>query len=558
MAFIRIGDKNIPIIKHFVFNTGEPGSRPSFVFDVSATDIIGDGINVGHSEAASNYHNPGAVGSTSNAITGGRTGIGGAEIVFTVNKATAVPPIDGRIDGNFLIEYVDQQQQTMQLDSSNLTITGQSVPRYYQEIVDDYWVAFSFNWPNATAEKDRVNGYIIGHAYQMTEYDPITGNLHARVNTHTLASELGWVNIPYYNYAYNLSLNYQEVTEDEPPFDPSEPEPFDPNAPHDDTSDLISIPNDPTIGVTNAGFINVYNPAMGALQGLGDILFPNVASATDIVDAVLKLCETFANSNLINYVIDCHVIPCTPVVGSNASIKVGFRDTGITVPKVTSDYVLVNCGSLSLNEYFHGAPDYIGTRSKIYLPFIGFVDTKPEYWQAGTIGIQYRFNIIDGSFMAYITSVSSKSNLNGSVIAQYAGNACMHFPITGVNYANMVSGLVGQAVAIGTGKTTIDSLQSAMSAANTIAQGGDVQQSNGYNSTSAILGVRAPFLLIERPVPAFPSKYGHDKGYPSNITVNLISVTGFTIIEDIDLSGIPLTQGELEELRGLLKEGVYF
>ena len=360
---------------------------------------------------------------------------------------------------------------------------------------------------------------------------------------------------------YVYSINNEDPvipTPEEPPFDPSGDEPYPENPSRDDTSDDVPIPGNPLIGVTTAGFINVYSPGMGALQGLGDILFPNVASATDVMDAILKLCQTIANQNLINYVIDCHVIPVTPQLGNNSNIKVGFRDTGISVPVVTNDYVDATCGSLNLAEWFNGAADYSATRSKLYLPFIGFVDTKPEFWQAGTISVDYKFNVIDGSFMCYVKSSSSKSNLSNSVIAQYAGNACMHLPLTGVNYAQMVSGIIGAGVAaVSTGGTSAV-LGAAASAANTLLRGGDVQQSNGYNSTAALMGVRSPYLMIERAVPAFPGKYGHDKGYPSNITTNLGNVSGYTEIEDIDLSGIPLTQAEIEELRGLLKEGVYF
>lgn len=353
----------------------------------------------------------------------------------------------------------------------------------------------------------------------------------------------------------NYNTDPDEPVPDEP-FTPADPDPYIPDP--DDTSDTIAIPDIPDIGVTKAGFINVYNPSINALQGLGDILFPNVASATDIVDAVLKLCETLANQNLINYVIDCHVIPVKPQVGASTSIKVGFNNTSIMVPAVTSDYIDVSCGALNIREYFGGFQDFQLTRSKIYLPFIGFVDTLPEYWVAGTIKIDYRFNVIDGSFMAFIRSKSARSNLNDSVIAQYAGNACMHFPITGANYAAMASGLIGAAVAGASSGTATGALGAAYSAANVIVSGPSIQQSNGYNSTAALLGVRTPFLLIERPVPSYAGKYSHDKGYPSNISTLLSAVTGFTIIDDIDLSGIPLTQEELEELRGLLKEGVYF
>lgn len=367
-----------------------------------------------------------------------------------------------------------------------------------------------------------------------------------------------WVDIPFINYSLEEDFYYDNIPDPGPedPFPPSDPTPYDPS--NDDSSDLIGLPPDPPFGITSAGFVNVYNPGSGALQGLGDILFPNVASATDIVDAVIKLCETLANQNLINYVIDCHIIPVAPVAGNNANIKVGFRDTGISVPKVTSDYVNFSCGSLNIREYYGGFQDYQCTRSKLYLPFIGFVDVLPEFWQSGTISVDYKFNIIDGSFMAYVRSASSKSALAGSVIAQYGGNACIHLPLTGVNYSNMVTGLVQAGVAAASAGTSAAVLGAAYSAANTIAQGGNPQQSNGYNSTSAILGVRVPYLQIERLKPAWSTKYRHDKGLPSNIATSLSRISGYTEISDIELSGIPFTDGEIEELRGLLAEGVYF
>lgn len=368
---------------------------------------------------------------------------------------------------------------------------------------------------------------------------------------------------PYYTYAHdNVETWFEEYTPGptpgEDPFDPSDPDPYNPGG--DDSSDLIPIPPNPPIGVTNAGFIHVYKPSAGDLTGLGEIIFPDPLAglSQDVLTALIKLCECFANQNLINYVIDCHVIPVSPQVGANANIKVGFRDTGISVPVVTSDYIDATCGSISLAEFFGGALDYTQTRSKLFLPFVGFVDMRPEFWQAGTLSVDYKFNVIDGSFMCYVRSVSSKSKLNGSIIAQYSGNACMHFPLTGVNYSSMVSGIIGAVTNPTVGGSASPVLGAAFSAMNTIAQGGDVQQSNGYNSTAGLLGVRKPYLMIERPVPSWSAKYRHDKGLPANIATTLSNVTGFTVIEDIDLSGLPFTEGEITELRGLLKEGVYF
>lgn len=340
------------------------------------------------------------------------------------------------------------------------------------------------------------------------------------------------------------------------PFDPSGPTPYNPSL--DDTSDQIDIPDDPDVGVTDAGFINVYNPSVGGLTNLGSILFPPIPTPTDAVEAITNLCDIMTSQNLINYIIDCHVIPVVPTTSAAQHIRVGFKDTLIAAPVVTSDYVHYTCGTLALPEYFGGFQDFLGTKARLYLPFLGFVDIKPEYWQKGILQVDYKFNVIDGSFMAYVLSTSSKSQLSATVIGQYAGNACMHFPITGINYASMVSGIIGAGFNAFTATGATGVARSVASALNTLAAGGNMQQSNGYNSTASILGVRTPYLLIERVVPSYPTKYGHDKGYPTNISTLLSGVTGFTVIEDIDLSGIPLTDGELEELRNLLKEGVYF
>lgn len=501
---------------------------------------------------------PSASPSTSCNMTGGRTGIhDDGELITTVTEAAGYDEDDKYY--SVTVQAVQVQGQTtveIAKPANNLSmINGHSGTTASSQTREVRIFAVRYKYPEDSDPSDytKVFGYGI-YSVDFRTTTPVGGNP-------TVSYNYGFgflIDIPKYNKQNGTEFYYDEPGPEpgEDPFDPSDQDPYDPSG-RDDTSDLIDIPSDPPIGVTSVGFINVYKPGIGALQGLGDILFPNVASATDIVDAVIKLCETFANSNLINYVIDCHVIPVTPVTGNNANIKVGFRDTGISVPVVTSDYANVSCGSLNLAEWFHGFQDYQATRSKLYLPFIGFTDMKPEYWQAGIIYVDYKFNIIDGSFMAYVRSNSSKSQLAGSIIAQFAGNACMHFPITGVNYAQMVSGIVGAGISAASSGGATAALGSALSAANTIAQGGDVQQSNGYNSTAAILGVRTPYLIIERAVPSYSSGYKHDKGYPSNIYTSLSGVTGYTEIEDIDLSGIPLTDTELTELRDLLKTGVY-
>ena len=356
----------------------------------------------------------------------------------------------------------------------------------------------------------------------------------------------------------------------------------------DDSSDTIAIPTMPSIGITSAGFVNVYNPSVGGLQNFGAELFPDLSfspvtptgGASGVVDAlenmaqalvdfgnqIPQIVDMYINSNLINYVIDCHILPVAPTVGASQNIKVGFKQFTATAPVVSSDYVDFDCGSLNVGEYYANFIDYAPyTHAKLFLPFVGFVDLQPEFFQSGTVNIIYRFNIIDGSFMAFVLSTSSKSKLTNSVIMQFGGNACVHIPITGVNYSSMVSGVVGGAAALVSSQSGVSGLNqragsaitSAITSAVDVAQSKPpVQQSNGYNATTSFLSVRTPYLLIERSVSNFSINYTEEKGIPSNITSDFNTLSGFTQATSVHLDGITATEAEKDEIAALLAQGV--
>ena len=226
--------------------------------------------------------------------------------------------------------------------------------------------------------------------------------------------------------------------------------------------------------------------------------------------------ESYVNAGLINYVIDCHIVPVAPVTNGTSNIKVGFKTFNYSPAKVTSDYVEFDCGSLEIAEYYQNFLDYEGTKAKLYLPFIGFVDIKPEWFQSGKLGVTYHFNIIDGSCIAFVIATSSKSKLKNTVVATFGGNCCVHMPITGVNYSSMISGVVGGAVGIASNAsnmiktnradkgTVMSNIEGATGIASNLADAvgakPSIEQSNGYNAGMSFMCYRRPYLLIERPV----------------------------------------------------------
>lgn len=339
----------------------------------------------------------------------------------------------------------------------------------------------------------------------------------------------------------------------------------------DNSSDAFGVPQLPSVGVTSTGFINVYNPSLNQLSGFGDDLFPDIAQPTfdasgtleavaNNIQAVGEVIKSFAdcfiNQNLIQYVIDCHIVPCVPSISENSGLKVGFKTFNFNPAIVISDYVTIDCGTLEIAEYYQNFLDYVGTKAKLFLPFVGFVDIKNEWFQGGKLHVVYHYNVIDGSFMSFILATSSKSKLEETVVGSYGGNCCVHIPITGTNYASMISGVVqGTAKAV-TSLATANLGGVASYVASAVTARPSIEQSNGYNSNSSYMGIRIPYLLIERPVASFSKNYPHEQGLPLNVTKKLADVKGFTVCENLHVDNIDCTQSEKDMIKALFASGV--
>lgn len=357
----------------------------------------------------------------------------------------------------------------------------------------------------------------------------------------------------------------------------------------DDSSDAFGLPSLPSLGVSEVGFINVYNPSKGQLQGFADELFPNFeiptpSTATGIEAVAENLANTFevigdfaesyVNAGLVNYVIDCHIVPVKPNTLEHTGLKVGFKTFNFNPAKVTSDYVEFDCGTLEIAEYYQNFLDYEGTKAKLYLPFIGFVDIKPEWFQSGKLGVTYHFNIIDGSCIAFVIATSSKSKLKNTVVATFGGNCCVHMPITGVNYSSMISGVVGGAVGIASNAsnmiktnrmdkgTVMSNIEGATGIASNLADAvgakPSIEQSNGYNAGMSFMCYRRPYLLIERPVASFSKNYPKEQGLPLNVTKNLGSMKGFTTCTAPVVDNFHCLEEEKEMIKQALIEGTIF
>lgn len=333
---------------------------------------------------------------------------------------------------------------------------------------------------------------------------------------------------------------------------------YDGSATFDYHSDRVDFPTNPP-SIAALGFINIYKCSANSLAQLGATMFPDVGSATDIVDAVGKLTESIWNGRLIDYIISVHCVPTDVTAGGLEDIKIGTRTlTGIMGRPVTNEYVEFDFETIHTDDIFTNYADVM-CNCKIFLPFYGYVSLPAEAWNGGDLHLKYKFNIIDGSFMAFLESKSGFSDLF-SVIGQYGGTACVHIPTTGVNYSTLFSSLLGGAtmVAAGGGGAAVGVASALTNTASIVGGGaGAGEQCGNYNASASFMSMRRPFLLLELPVPSFSDRYATEKGLPLNVPYLLSNVHGFTQINDPILN-IDCNDKEYDELVNLLKSGVIF
>ena len=325
-----------------------------------------------------------------------------------------------------------------------------------------------------------------------------------------------------------------------------------PHGSFDDSSDEIALDPKPTIGVSTAGFIRCYKINQGDLDDFGEKLFPD----PETVGVTDRLWYTMAYSKLIDYVIDCHVIPTSISGAVLEPLKVGWKSfNDIQLARATEDYVDIDCGTIEIDEYWRNFLDFQSVQCEIYLPFYGFVPLESEMWNGGKLNLKYRFNIVDGSFQAKLFSTSSKSKLKNSLIGQYGGVCCLHLPITGLQYANVITGILagGANIAIGAASGNYGGIPNQL--ANMASLRPENPMSNGYSATSSFLSHRTPYLVIKRAVAQFSTRYNKECGFPLNVAKTLSSVHGFTVIDNPVLN-IDCSDSEYNELVQLLKSGV--
>ena len=343
----------------------------------------------------------------------------------------------------------------------------------------------------------------------------------------------------------------------------------------DDTSDTIGLPNLPALSGLNTGFFTAFIPSASQMQSVSHYLWNNLI--TDILDPNQTMGEKIdalkkVVANPYDAIMGCSIIPVTPPTAGSKELKMyGLVETGITLPYASTRWVSVDCGTLNIHEFWGGYLDYspYTKTTSLYLPYIGTVSIDIDLIMNKSLQVVYYVDILSGICVAFVL-------VDGSVKFHYQGQCATQVPITNADYSSTISAgiglignvsqVVGSAVTGGVGGGVAGAVAGAVGgaisqapsiASNVMGAKPDIRSGGSIGSSAGMLSVQKPYLIIERPKQSLPEYQNTFTGYPSNITANIGSLSGYTEFETINLDGLSLTSSEKDELETLLKGGVY-
>lgn len=289
----------------------------------------------------------------------------------------------------------------------------------------------------------------------------------------------------------------------------------------------------------------VYHPSQSILNSFGAWLW-----SSDLVEQIKRL---FFDP--MQGVIGVHKVFSPVPTGGNQNIKVGYIDSGISCPTVSNQYTQVDCGTVSIDEFYGNVFDYEPfTQISAYLPFIGVVKLSTADVMRSKVNITYGVDVITGACLAKIKITRDG---NGGILYSFGGSCAVHYPLSSGSYGGIISGIVSAAVGIGTSVMTGNPLAAVGGVVAGINQAHlDVAKSGGFTGASGATGPKKPYLIISRPQIAMARNFDVMTGYPANNTVQVKDCEGFIKCKEVHIESSTATKDELTMIESMLKNGI--
>ena len=367
---------------------------------------------------------------------------------------------------------------------------------------------------------------------------------------------------------------------------------------------------------TFSGFLTMYNMNYQQLSNFGSALMGNPLNYRGNFQKDLseELSGTYDVSSILDYIVSVKQYPFSVATLANtttlgtSSIYIGTGEFGVPIGTacriLTSSISVVNAGSMTVNpiDPYNDFRDYYNTSVVAYLPYCGTVQLNPMEIIGSYLECYYLIDFFTGECTAVLYSTYNNMSFP---VGMANGNIGVDIPLSATNsgqlsaikrmennqkaqtvlsYVNSGIGMVenGASIAMATqnendvemiagilngitgyARTVTDIVSTAFSnSANPYGGNKSMRSSvgtpmmgTGSGATNFMLYDSA-YIQIRRGTYSRPNNYPHTMGYPNSYSATLSRVSGYTVCQNVDVSGINATVEEKSAIKQALESGV--
>lgn len=424
------------------------------------------------------------------------------------------------------VDYISLERIDGPLYSINVYISGGSTPIYTR------------TWTR-TGAQDAYLAFIIDYDNEVAKMAIVFENV-GDTYTYNIASmsETEMHNL------YFFFLAHTDYTEDT-----NEPE-EDGEADNPWTDTQITGLTEPSCSAIDTGFTSMYEIVDGELQKLSKFLW-----SSSFVDNVKKF---FNDPREI--IVGISIMPVAPNVGNAKAITAGGILTNATGKPLTSQYKIIDLGSIDIvkskRKRFLNYPPY--TKISVHLPYCGEHSLDVNQIMGHTLSLRYIFDFLTGSCVAELSK-------DGKPCYFFGGNCAVQIPTSSDDYSRIYSSILSAGATIGSALTTIAT--GGFTAPMTLGLGAnllgngmnmtpDVNYSSGNGSINGLLASQTAYLIVETPNERVTDKQDSYFGRTSLITMNLSDCSGYTKCLRVHLDNILCLETERASIEADLLNGV--
>lgn len=259
-------------------------------------------------------------------------------------------------------------------------------------------------------------------------------------------------------------------------------------------------------------------------------------------------------------------MPRTPA----GHIVIGGEDTGITASLIANEKAWVGAGTYDVPQLNGNFLDYDPyTQYELYIPCCGWV-SLPDIVCGRKIAVKINYDLTTAAIIGnvYVT-IDGKEMIVASKSGMMGRETIVTGEAQGVRSAQITSALLSAgtgALNVATGAISGNAVAAVSGGYNIVAglAQANIAANSAYTRTIGSTGGRALlcqfdqcYLKICTTRADIPAIYGHTCGYVCNLKGKVSDFTGYTVFDNVDVSGIgKATDREKKLIKQILESGV--